>query len=81
MSKQKESFTDWCIEIDSLKLLSGYIQNEFDKLVADKYTTTDAIHENAEFFIEEYSKIKARLDILAEKTYKLMKEYKGKNND
>lgn len=51
---QKELFKEWQIAGEKLKNLSGYFQNDFDRMIEDSLTPKAELKNQAEEFLKEY---------------------------
>ena len=79
--EQEQLFLDWNDKCNKLKDLSSFIQNDFDRLLADGYTTREEIIKQRSEFFKQYVDLVSNIDELRTKMYDLMSGYQPKDLD
>jgi RNAse (barnase) inhibitor barstar len=79
--EQQDLFLDWNNKCNELRDLSSFIQNDFDRLLADGHTTPEEIIELRSEFFKQYVCLLTDIEVLYKKIYDLMSEYQPKDLD
>lgn len=74
MTEQEELFYNWKSECEKLKSLSGFIQNDFERMLADG-TTKEEIKQAEIEYKKEYINTINNISSLESKIHILLKKY------
>ena len=72
---QEQLFNEWQEKCNSLKSLKSFVQNDFNRMLEDKYVTKNEIKESVLEFNELYLKITNEISVLKIEIEKLLNKY------
>ena len=74
-NESKQLFTEWNLACGRLRLLSSFVQNDFDRMLQDGYVTKEDIKKSIPEFNELYSKAITQIFELKTEIEKVLNEY------
>ena len=72
---QKQLFAEWNLACDRLRLLSSFVQNDFDSMLQNRYVTKEDIKKSIQEFNELYSKTITQIFELKTEIEKVLNKY------